>query len=117
MDRPRDRCCPLDIAGPGAAEQGHCVLIEHLPCAVFRSVCNGERRFLYLSEVIEKICGFSAGQCLAGGGIHYTTLIHPDDRDRVAFDLIEAWRKARPYMLQYRIRDKEGGIRWVCEQG
>ena len=117
MDRPRDRCCPLKIVAPDAAEQAHCVLIEHLPCAVFRSVCNGERRFLYLSEVIEKICGFSAGQCLAGGGVHYTTLIHPDDRDRVAFNLIEAWRKARPYMLQYRIRDKEGGIRWVCEQG
>ncbi len=117
MNRFRDHCCPLDIAGIDVAEQSHYILIEHLPCAVFRSVCNGDRRFLYLSKVIEKICGFSAGECLAGGGIHYTTLIHPEDRDRVTFHLVESWRRAFPYMLQYRIRDKQGGIRWVCEQG
>jgi PAS domain S-box-containing protein len=39
--------------------------------------------------------------------------VHPDDRDRVRQDWIEAVASARTYTCQHRIRSREGGYAWV----
>ena len=47
----------------------------------------------------------------------FSAVLHPDDRDRVFFDLEEAVAGRKPYNIEYRIRTKAGHYLWFDARG
>lgn len=61
----------------------------------------------------EKLTGYSREELAARPGIWRETVIHPDDRPRVAAEVAAASRAMEELHQTYRIIRKDGGLRWV----
>ena len=72
----------------------------------------GDRRYHFISRGVEAITGYSAEDIVARPNL-VLELTHPDDRDRVRAAWEDSRRDGRPYRVEYRIRTKSGGERWL----
>ena len=92
-------------------------IASNLPGILYR--CRNERSWTmeYLSPGTEELTGYRPAELLDDDGTAYGELVHLDDRDRVWREVQEALDRSRPFQLQYRIRNRDGEIRWVWEQG
>jgi PAS domain S-box-containing protein len=69
-------------------------------------------------ERFSRSFGLSAARCLAGIPIEEAfSSIHPDDRDRVSADIQETMKRGGAYRCEYRVRQHDGGFRWVEANG
>ncbi|MDP2497054.1 MAG: EAL domain-containing protein [Candidatus Palauibacterales bacterium] len=89
----------------------------NLPGILYR--CRNTRTWTmeYLSPGTEELTGYRPEELLHDEEVAYGDLIHPDDREDVWGEVQDALDDGRPYQLQYRIRTRDGGVRWVWEQG
>ncbi len=96
-------------------EQFHSV-VASIPGAVYRCACeNWAIRFM--SDHIERICGFPAADFVGNAVRTYGSIIHPEDRQYVIDEIEQALREGSPYTLQYRVMHAAGHERWVSERG
>ncbi|MFJ4445085.1 PAS domain-containing protein [Pseudomonas sp. NPDC089422] len=69
-------------------------------------------------ERFSRSFGLAADRCQAGIPIEEAfSSIHPDDRDRVSTDIQDAMRRGGAYRCEYRVRQHDGGYRWVEANG
>lgn len=69
-------------------------------------------------ERFSRSFGLAADRCLAGIPIEEAfSSVHPDDRERVSADIQDAMRRGGAYRCEYRVRQHEGGYRWVEANG
>jgi PAS domain S-box-containing protein len=61
-----------------------------------------------------EITGQSVDELLGSG---WMEVIHPDDRPAVAAAWRQAVRQAGPYAVEYRIRERDGGLRHLFVRG
>jgi PAS domain S-box-containing protein len=99
------------------SKQQHESLVRNIPGAVYRGDWNADWTMSFMSEGIRAICGYEPENFLRGGAITYGSLIHPDDAKSVEDAVTQAAARDRPFMIEYRIRHKNGGERWVFEKG
>ena len=92
-------------------------VIESLPGAVFRSSCRDEYEVRFMSDHIERICGYPASDFVNGAIRGFGSIIHPEDRPKVRETVDEAMAHGSLYSLQYRVMHADGGERWVLERG
>ncbi len=72
-------------------------------------------RMLYISPGYERVWGRSCAS-LYEEPRSFIEAIHPDDRQRVADDLLQQ-RSGRPFDHEYRILRPDGSLRWVWDRG
>ncbi len=99
-----------------AGEQRFRTLVSNIPGAVYRCQLDSHWTMDYLSEGIHSICGCHASEFL-NGGRNLTEIVLLEDRDRVWQAVRTAVAQRRPYILEYRMLHRGGGIRWVWEKG
>ncbi|MFN3388979.1 MAG: EAL domain-containing protein [Allosphingosinicella sp.] len=90
-------------------------LIDNLPGIAYRCSVEIPWRMSYISEGIEALTGYPAGD-FTEGGLAWASLVHPDDTvidGEVATGIAEK----RMFSVVYRIFHRDGSIRWVREQG
>jgi PAS domain S-box-containing protein len=92
-------------------------LVANIPGAVYRCACDEHWTMEWLSDEIEAISGYPAGDFVHSAVRTFVSVIHPDDRDHVARSVMEGVERGRPYGLEYRIVRRGGGVRWVLERG
>jgi len=92
-------------------------LVANIPGAVYRCACDEHWTMEWLSDEIEAISGYPAGDFVRSAVRTFVSVIHPDDRDHVARSVMEGVERGRPYGLEYRIVRRDGGVRWVLERG
>ncbi|WP_409282796.1 PAS domain-containing protein [Pseudomonas putida] len=69
-------------------------------------------------ERFSRSFGLPADRCMTGIPIEEAfSSIHPDDRDRVSADIQEAMLRGGAYRCEYRVRQHNGGYRWVEANG
>lgn len=90
-------------------------LISNLPGVAYRCKNDPEWTDEFVSEGIESMLGFTAEEI--NTKVNWGSLIHPEDRDQIWADVQEAVKAKQPYRLTYRIRTRQGRIKWVWEQG
>lgn len=92
-------------------------LIANIPGVVYR--CQSDKRgaLLFASLSFEKLTGYSVNEFMARASGGYSDLIHPDDRERTMCMVLGAVTRKQPYSIEYRIRRKDGQIRWVFDRG
>jgi diguanylate cyclase (GGDEF)-like protein/PAS domain S-box-containing protein len=92
------------------------LLLENLPGAVYRCKPDAPWLMEYLSTGITKITGYAPEE-FTNYGIHYLSLIHPQDQREVHQTIRDAIQAGNPFQATYRLYDKEGGCKWIWEQG
>lgn len=93
------------------------LLLSNLPGVVYRCLNDSIWTMVFLSAGIEKLTGYPASAFTGADAMSYASLIHPDDRAKVADDTNAAIRERRPFQLSYRITTASGKLRWAWEQG
>src|SRR5689334_15116573 len=92
-------------------------LLRNVPGAVYRSECGAEFAMQLLGDEIERITGHLASDFVANARRSYHSIVHPDDRDRVARETEAAIERGEPFALEYRIVTAAGEERWVLDRG
>lgn len=100
-----------------ASEQQFLAVVANIPGAVYRCACTADWEIRFMSEHIERICGFPASDFIGNKRRSYGSIIHPADRPYVIEEIDRALKKGSPYSLQYRVIHADGSARWVSERG
>ncbi|WP_295542030.1 PAS domain S-box protein [uncultured Pseudacidovorax sp.] len=91
-------------------------LIANIPGTTFRCRYARDWPIIFVSDAIERLSGYPAAHLVAGQ-VRYASLMHPDDVERVWEQVGEALAHDRSYHVEYRLRHREGHLRWVSETG
>ncbi len=91
-------------------------LISNLPGAVYRSRYEGHYTLEFLSDGIEQLTGYPAAAYL-DRRVDYLSLIHDDDRQRVASAIQAALEREGFFEVTYRLITADGTQRWIWEKG
>jgi PAS domain S-box-containing protein len=89
------------------------MLMDNLPGMVFR--CHPDWTFAFVNEGCLGLTGYPASEFVSGTR-HWTELIHPEDVGRVEQEAAEAFAARRQLLVTYRIRTREGDVRWVWDR-
>jgi PAS domain S-box-containing protein len=105
-----------------ASEQQFRSLIGNIPGISYRSLLEGDRPLVFISDAVERITGYPGRDFIAAQpGVparrSFDALIHAADRVRVMNAIEEALREDRPYLVEYRLLHADGGVRWLWENG
>lgn len=91
-------------------------LLSNIPGAAYRCELQPPWRIEFISAGVETLTGYTSEQ-FQQTLITWADLIIPEDFTLVATKVAEAIDHQTPYEIEYRIRHREGSIRWVCERG
>jgi PAS domain S-box-containing protein len=105
-----------------ASEQQFRSLIGNIPGISYRSLLEGDRPLVFISDAVERITGYPGRDFIAAQpGVparrSFDALIHAADRVRVMNAISEALSEDRPYLVEYRLLHADGGVRWLWENG
>jgi len=98
-------------------ERSHRTLIANIPGAVYRMRLDDDWTDVFISDAVEQIWGYTAGECLSKSAPSFASAIHADDRQMVERATQDAVDRRVPYALEYRIHHRDGSIRWVFDKG
>ena len=90
-------------------------LMENVPGAIYRAVHDGDWPIQRVSDEIEAMTGYPAGDFVDATKLESIT--HPDDAEAVQEAIAAAIAADRPWVLEFRIVHADGGIRWIDERG
>ncbi len=99
------------------SEQQFRTLVSNIPGAVYRCYFDANWTMLFISDTIAEISGYPASDFIQNQSRPYSNIILPEDLAQVARTVDQALQERHPYVLHYRIRHADGGIRWVYEKG
>ncbi|MEQ1867059.1 MAG: PAS domain-containing protein, partial [Micropepsaceae bacterium] len=72
---------------------------------------------LYFSDGVEKLTGYCAAELTGPEERYFAQVVLPEDRERAAKQFALAKYENKPVELEYRIRHKDGTIKWIYERG
>ncbi|MCS0582763.1 EAL domain-containing protein [Massilia pinisoli] len=99
----------------GRREERFRTIVTQVPGAVFRARPGGLIDFV--SDAIEEISGYPASRFIGAHTDTWADVICAEDRKLQRHFIKDAVLAARPYEIEYRIRDAAGIERWVLESG
>ncbi|WP_288741251.1 MHYT domain-containing protein [uncultured Rheinheimera sp.] len=89
-------------------------LIGNIPGAAYRCLFNENWDMVFISDAIETLSGYPASDfMLPSPKRSWSDVVHPDDRSTTTqLDLYQGH-----FTIEYRIRHKDGSVRWILEYG
>ena len=94
-----------------ASEEKWRALSACSPVGIFTCDVNG--RVTYTNPRCHEIGDFTLEASLGEG---FATVIHAEDRDRIVSQWFAQAKAGQPYADEFRVVDREGGVRWVRVQ-
>ncbi|MDZ7780904.1 MAG: PAS domain-containing protein [Gemmatimonadota bacterium] len=95
----------------------HILSVSDLPGVVYRCRNDAHWTMLALSENVHELTGYRSTELVHNDERSFASLVHVDDRKRVAREIDEALAEGVPFRVAYRIRTRRGSERWVLAQG
>ncbi len=92
-------------------------LMGNLPGMAYRCRTDDLWTMEFISQGCIALTGYQPADLLDNRRIAYSSLIHPDDRERVQREVRRAMAEQRAFQLTYRLIDAAGREKWVWEQG
>jgi PAS domain S-box-containing protein len=93
------------------------VLVSNIPGAVYRRSLDPSMTLEFVSDPIESITGYGAGDLTGNAERAYASIVHPDDRGRITAEVRAAVQGDGNYGLAYRIVRADGEEVWVGDRG
>ncbi|MCW7477699.1 PAS domain S-box protein [Leptospira bandrabouensis] len=92
--------------------------IQNIPGIVYRCLVDEDWTSVFISDSILSLSGYPASDFLEPNRKRsFNDIIHPEDRIHVANTIQNAIDTSDTFVLNYRIIQKSGDIRWVLEYG
>ena len=97
-----------------ASEENFRLITSQVPGVVFRLALgnDGTRRYSFVSDGVRELYGVSPQDVMADAHV-LQALRHPDDHEVIEDDLAEMTRSRGAKLIQFRIRLKDGTVKWV----
>ena len=92
-------------------------LLENLDGMAYRCKTDEFWTMEYISPSCQRITGYSQDEIIDNRVLPYSELIVDEDRDIVSRAIHGALARDTRFEIEYRIKRKDGEIRWVYEQG
>lgn len=92
-------------------------LIENLPGIAYQCKNDEHWTMYFISKNVKQLTGYQADDLIDNKLISFNEIILPEDRDFVSETILNSVDKGKPFKLEYRIKTRRGGIKWVWEQG
>lgn len=89
---------------------------KHSPITSYRFRYAAPWQIEFISEAVRDLTGYGPSHFIGHSAKTYADLIHPEDQDRVSGHFETAFQDKRPIVITYRILDKNGHVKWVCEK-
>ncbi len=99
------------------SEFSYRTLAENLPGIVYRVYLREKHRMQFFNRAASQITGYTEEELKSGEVCSLDPLILPEDRSGVVAEVRNAVREKRPFKVEYRLRHKDGSIRYLLEQG
>jgi PAS domain S-box-containing protein len=96
-------------------ETRHQILIEQLPAVTYVAEPGSEGRWLFVSPQIEKLVGFTPEDWRAHPEL-YRDSVHPEDRESVFREELNAVAEGRTYLQEYRLVTRDGRTIWCRDE-
>jgi PAS domain S-box-containing protein len=97
-------------------QRSYKTLINNLPGVIYRCKNDQDFTILNISNKCLELTGYSADDFISGK-ILFGNLILDEDKAQVHQKIEEAIRAEKAFQINYRIRTKDGKIKWIWEQG
>jgi PAS domain S-box-containing protein len=91
-------------------------LVANIPGAVFRCLTDDQWTDLFVTDGIEQLVGYPAHELVGNRVRNWSTLIHPEDRERCERVTRDGVDHRTPFILEYRVLHRDGSVRWVSER-
>ncbi len=100
----------------GESEEKFRILAENVPGVIY--LCKNDEHWtmLFLNDAVKQLTGYPKEEFLSGQ-INFTDIYHPDDTATIFAHVEKALAEHAPFHLNYRIKHKSGGRRWIDEVG
>lgn len=92
-------------------------LLNNMPGVTYRCLPDDNWTMLYMSRQVDNVSGYAAEDLINNKNVSYAELIHSDDAPKVDEAVAEAMEKNTEWHVEYRIRHRTKGWRWVEERG
>ena len=98
------------------SQEQYASLVNNIPGIAFRCKFDQEWTMLYMSVAVDHISGYPANDFLNNSVRSYESIIHQDDIKDIRQTIKKAIKSGTPWQVEYRIRHRDGTIRWVSEK-
>ena len=98
------------------SEEQHRTLISNIPGVTFRRTVDGPWQPMFLSKAVETLTGWPA-EALIGTPQRMQSLVLKEDLAALEQAVGDAMQAGIAYHHEYRLRHRDGSIRWVTESG
>lgn len=102
----------LDKLHPGALDQEFRAVADAAPVLIWMS--GPDKGCTFFNRQWLDFTGVPQEQQLGQG---WLKLVHPEDRNEILRDYQSAFDAGREFELEYRLRHKDGGYRWIRDRG
>ncbi len=92
-------------------------MLSNLPGVVYRCKNDEDWSMLFLSEGIESLTGYKPNQLLQNKEMSFGSIINPKDSQKVMEAVTTAVAQGTHFVVEYRIKTREGKEKWVWEEG
>ena len=92
-------------------------LVSNVPGVFYRCKFTRNWTALFVSPEIESLSGYSPADFVDDKALPFRSIVHGDDANAVAQTLRGSVESNTPWVIEYRIVRKDGGVRWVRETG
>ncbi|MGA1824218.1 MAG: PAS domain S-box protein [bacterium] len=99
------------------SENSYRTLAQNLPGIVYRIFLREGNRMQFFNNMLQAMTGFEAEELIKDDVCQIAPLILPEDRENVIRIVMYAIKHNRAFTVDYRIKHKEGDIRYFHEQG
>jgi PAS domain S-box-containing protein len=99
------------------SEEQFRTLVTNLPGIAFRCLNDVNWTMLYFSEKASEITGYKNTDFIKNKVRSYSSIIHPEDREKVRKKVEKSIETSTIYSIEYRILCADGSIKWVMEKG
>ncbi len=98
-------------------EASYRILAENLPGIVCRTFLDRTTKMLFFNNMLEKMTGFTEEELSPGTYCLIESVMLQEDKPAVHAALSRAIAEDKPFEVEYRIRHKDGSIRYFLERG
>jgi PAS domain S-box-containing protein len=98
-------------------ERAISTLFSNLPGMAYRCLNDGSWTMEFVSGGCRELTGYDPEALIGNRLKSFEAIIEPDDRKGVRDIITRAVERGEPFELTYRIRTREGGLKWVWERG
>jgi PAS domain S-box-containing protein len=93
-------------------------LVSNIPGIAYRVLMSEGWPALFVSDAVERLTGYAAADFVGPDATrNIIDLVHPDDHAYLKTHVDEAIRSHKPFVIEYRLRHRDGTERWMWGSG